>query len=113
VRAGQSDSGQYFMRSPGQLSEHIDRVLPIARFSEYISVDNNRCVGGEHRKLLTGAPYSQRLFPRKSSDIGTWRLSRQNCLVDICARNYVRNADLRQQLASPRRDRGKAQHGNT
>jgi hypothetical protein len=69
-------------------------MLPIERFSEYISVDNNRCIGGEHRQLLAGSPYNQRLFPRESSDIGTWRLPRQNCLVDIGARNYVRNANL-------------------
>jgi hypothetical protein len=113
MRASQSYSGQYFMRSPGQLSEHIDRVCLIVRFSEYFSVDNNRCISGEHRKLLTGALYSQRLFPRESSDIGTWRLPRQNCLVDISARNYVRHTNLGQQLSSSRRNRGKAQHGGT
>jgi hypothetical protein len=82
------------MRSPGQLSEHIDRVCLIARFSEYISIDNNRRIGSEHGKLLPSAPYRQRLFPRESSDIGAWSLCGKNGFVDIRARHYVRDTNL-------------------
>jgi hypothetical protein len=82
------------MRSPGQLSEHIDRVCLIARFSEYISIDNNRRVSSKHWKLLPGAPYCQGFFPRESSDIGTRTLCGKNCFVDIRAHDYVRDANL-------------------
>jgi hypothetical protein len=69
-------------------------VCLIARFSEYISIDNNRRISSEHWKLLPGAPYRERLFPRESRDIGARTLSGKNRLVDIRARNYVRDANL-------------------
>ena len=108
MRVCQSDSGQYFMRSSGQLSEHIDRVCLVARFSEYFPIDHHRCIGGEHGQLLTGAPYGQRLVPSKSNDILAGRFILQNGLVDVCARNYVRHAYLSQQFAPSRRNGSEA-----
>jgi len=82
------------MRSPGQLSEHIDALRPIARFSKYFSIDDNRRVGGEHRELLAGALYSQRLCTRESGHIGPWCLPGRNGFVNISTRDDVRYANL-------------------
>ena len=51
--------------APGQLTEHIDRVGPIARFSENLPVDNNGCIGSEHRQSLSGSSDRKSFFARE------------------------------------------------
>jgi hypothetical protein len=82
------------MRPPGQRAEHLHRFGLIARLSEYLPIDNDRCVCCEHRQLLATAPDHKRLLPREADHVIAWSLPRQECFVDVRARNQVRHAYL-------------------
>jgi hypothetical protein len=111
MRAHQGDGSQYLVRPPGQLTEHMDRMCPIARFPKNLPVHNNRCVGSQHRQLLAGSSDSKGFFPCEPNDVSAGRLTRENGFIDVRSRDDVGHANLGQELTPPGRIRGKTNYG--
>jgi hypothetical protein len=96
----------------GQLTEHIDRISPIARFSEDpATVYNNGCIGSEDRQSLSRTSDGKCFFPREPCHVGARRLTGKNGFIDIRARDNVRHADLRQKLTPSRRTGSQTNYG--
>ena len=105
VRHG--DCGEHGMRAAAELRQHGDRMSAVDRFAEDLTVDDDDRVGADDHGIWIVQCESIGFGARQSLAIRHGRFVRTDGFVDVCWADFVRDPDERQQVASPRRLRGK------
>ena len=94
------------MRAPGELLQHGERIGAVARLAERHAILHHQRVRPQHRQQRTAgrrAVDRARLRHREPRGAGRRALTGELPLIDIGSLHHVRDADLVQQFAPPRR----------
>ena len=91
------------MRASGKLAQHARRISVVLRLAKDLAIDYDDCVRAEHIALRILRRYGLRFLPRQPQSIFDRRLVRPLVLINVGSMHLKRNADLPQQLLTPRR----------
>jgi hypothetical protein len=93
------------MGAARQSRQHRTRLRIVGGFPEHQTIDHDRCVGRENRRVEAPLRDRLRLLARKALDVRGRRFSRKRPLIDLSGHHLERNAGGAQELRAPRRRR--------
>ncbi len=78
------------MRAAGQEAEHVQRLGPVGRLAEHLTVEDHGCIGPEHGKRKVLLPHGLGLGAGHALNVVVRALAGMMGFVDVGARDDVR-----------------------